>query len=138
METNHIILPHPTIKEIRLVMSLPADSSFPGPVAGLLRRSALLVATVSALVLIGGCAGSADKPDPTATWTVEQLYSTAKDDMDNDRWSDARKHLTAVESRPELTNGLANAWYWASSRTASRNARLASDLGVMKSVERVE
>ena len=80
-------------------MSLPADSSFSGPVAGLLRRSALVVVTLSALMLIGGCAGSADKPDPTATWTVEQLYSTAKDDMDNDRWSDARKHLTAVESR---------------------------------------
>ncbi|WP_033366535.1 outer membrane protein assembly factor BamD [Bordetella sp. FB-8] len=50
-------------------------------------------------MLISGCAGNADKPDPTATWTVEQLYSTAKDDMNNDRWSEARTHLTAIESR---------------------------------------
>ncbi len=84
-------------------MSLPAAPSFSGPVSGLLRRPALRLATaltaLTALMLISGCAGNADKPDPTATWTVEQLYSTAKDDMNNDRWSEARTHLTAIESR---------------------------------------
>lgn len=84
-------------------MSLPAAPSYSGPVSGLLRRPALRLATaltaLAALVLISGCAGTADKRDPTANWTVEQLYSTAKDDMNNDRWSEARTHLTAIESR---------------------------------------
>lgn len=84
-------------------MSLPAAPSYSGPVSGLLRRPALRLATaltaLAALVLISGCAGTTDKRDPTANWTVEQLYSTAKDDMNNDRWSEARTHLTAIESR---------------------------------------
>ena len=80
-------------------MHHPAVPSFSGSVAGFLRRPALRFATaLSALLLIAGCATS-DKPDPTANWSAEQLYSSAKDEISDHKWTDARTHLTAIESR---------------------------------------
>jgi outer membrane protein assembly factor BamD len=80
-------------------MSFPAVFSFSGSSAGLLRRPALCIAAVlSVLLLITGCAGS-DKGDKTANWTVQQLYASAQDEMSDQRWNDARTHLTAIESR---------------------------------------
>ena len=43
-----------------------------------------------------------------------------------------------IDSRPLLTSARANGWSRASSSTASRNRRLTSLFGVMKSVARVE
>ena len=46
--------------------------------------------------------------------------------------------FAGTESRPLFTSVRANACFFASFNTASRNVRLISLLGVMKSVERVE
>ena len=76
-------------------MYLPAAFSF----SGVLRQPALRVAAaLSALLLVAGCA-SGPKADPTANWSAEQLFSTAKEDISDNNWTEARQHLTAVESR---------------------------------------
>jgi len=48
--------------------------------------------------LVAGCS-STSKVDPTAGWSAEQLYSQAKTDISGGRWEDARKNLSALESR---------------------------------------
>jgi outer membrane protein assembly factor BamD len=77
-------------------MYLPAAFSF----SGLLRRPSLRVAAaLSALLLMTGCGSSGPKADKTANWSAEQLYTSAKEDMDSRNWNEARERLTAVESR---------------------------------------
>ncbi|HEY0294960.1 MAG TPA: outer membrane protein assembly factor BamD [Bordetella sp.] len=76
-------------------MYLSAAFSF----SGFLRQPALrAAAALSALLLMAGCASN-PKADQTANWSAEQLYSTAKEDISDNRWNDARTHLTAIESR---------------------------------------
>jgi outer membrane protein assembly factor BamD len=50
-------------------------------------------------LFIAGCGTSTPKLDKTASWTAEQLYADAKEEMAASSWTTARERLTAVESR---------------------------------------
>lgn len=50
------------------------------------------------IALIAGCS-STSKVDPTAGWSAERLYSSARSDMSSGSWSDARDKLESLEAR---------------------------------------
>lgn len=57
------------------------------------------------MAIIGLCigvltaCGSTTKVDPTAGWSAERLYSSAKSDMSANNWSEARDKLESLEAR---------------------------------------
>jgi len=63
------------------------------------RRLAAGVAIAMLAVVVAGCASPAKEYDPTTNWTVERLYSDAKDEMGASNWPQALKQLQRLESR---------------------------------------
>ncbi|CAM5183209.1 Outer membrane protein assembly factor BamD OS=Castellaniella defragrans OX=75697 GN=bamD PE=3 SV=1 [Castellaniella defragrans] len=74
-------------------MAVHASISLPS-----LSRLARIAGACLFAALVAGCASSS-KVDPTAGWSAEQLYTQAKSNISDARWSDARKNLQALESR---------------------------------------
>lgn len=50
------------------------------------------------IAMLAACS-STSKVDPTAGWSAERLYSSARTDMSSGNWSDAREKLEALEAR---------------------------------------
>jgi outer membrane protein assembly factor BamD len=50
-------------------------------------------------LVVAACANTDSKYDKTASWSAEQLYADAKEEVAAGNWKDARDRLTAIESR---------------------------------------
>jgi outer membrane protein assembly factor BamD len=50
-------------------------------------------------LMLAGCSGFGDKPDPTRDWTVERLYGEAKAAMDEGEYATAIEYYEKLESR---------------------------------------
>lgn len=74
----------------------PVSSRSRGPA---LRAALALSAVLLGSALVAGCGGNDTKYDPTAGWSAEQLYASAKEEIQAGGWNDARERLTAIESR---------------------------------------
>ena len=82
------------------------------------RTFALLLATLFALMLLGGCAGSECKKDDTDIWSESKLYSEATDKLNDADFAKCGKYFEKLEARfpfgPYSQQAQINAayWYW--------------------------
>jgi outer membrane protein assembly factor BamD len=64
-----------------------------------LRLSALLLAAITATLLLGGCAGSDGQKDDTDIWSETKLYSEATDKLNDADFAKCGKYFDKLEAR---------------------------------------
>jgi outer membrane protein assembly factor BamD len=60
-------------------------------------RFTKILSIVSLLLLLAACSGMPE--DPTANWSVEEFYKTAKEALDNEDYAGAANYYTQLEAR---------------------------------------